>query len=212
MNQPHTHNLTRRQALTRVLASLALGTAAAATIVGLGISSSSAKVDAGPTGTAAARLGVLQSTAPVANPPSAVQAGLSGASADSTAVHLLGRDVDGGGSDLYASARSNGGACNALSAAKGGVGTACVDSIPPEGITVSASDAGGWTVYGFAADDVVGVDLIVNGAPQPATMLPNAYSAPLGNNHPGDVSALVVHHADGTSTTVRPGLQEPPTA
>ena len=55
MNQPHTHNLTRRQALTRVLASLALGTAAAATIVGLGISSSSAKVDAGPTGTAAAQ-------------------------------------------------------------------------------------------------------------------------------------------------------------
>jgi hypothetical protein len=212
MNGSHTRKLTRRQAITRVLASVALGTAIAAALVGLGISSSSAKVDAGPAGDAAARLGVLQRGATMANPPSAVQAGLSGASADTTAVHLLGRNVDGDGNDLYASARSNGGACNALSGVKGAVGTACVDSIPPEGITVSASDAGGWTVYGFAADDVVGVDIVVNGATQQATMLANAYTATLGDNDLGDVSALVVHHADGASTVVHPGLQAPPSA
>ena len=46
---------------------------------------------------------------------------------------------------------------------EGGAGTICFETIPPEGITVGASDVDGWTLYGFAADDVVGVDVVLGG-------------------------------------------------
>ena len=140
-----------------------------------------------------------------------MQAGLADGSANADAVHLLGRNVGGGGLSLYAALRSNGGVCNALGADKGGVGTVCVDNLK-DGISITASNAGGWLVYGFAADDVVAVDVIVDGTPQPAAMLVNAYAFELGAADLAAATALVVHHADGTSVTVNSGLQAPPSA
>ena len=59
----------------------------------------------------------------------------------------------------------------------------CFETIPPEGITVGASDIDGWTLYGFAADDVVGRRRRARAArPQPATMLQNGYAADLGSS------------------------------
>jgi hypothetical protein len=204
-----THMLTRRQALARVIASIALGTALAAAIASHGISDSAAKVDPSAPGTAAAQLGILQSGPVERNTPSVVQAGFDGGSADADAVRLLGRDVNGSGSSLYASRRTNGGACNALTSAQGAVGTVCVDNLEPGGITITASDADGWTLYGFAADDVVAVDVVLAGKAQPATMLPNAYVADLGSNELNAATALVVHHVDGTAGIVPAGLQAP---
>jgi hypothetical protein len=203
------HMLTRRQAVTRVIAGIAVGTALAAAIAGHAISDSAAKVDPSPPGTAAAQLGVLQAGPVERSTPAAVQAGLDGGSADTAAVRLLGRDVIGSGSTLYASRRTNGGACNALSSAKGAVGTVCVDNLEPGGISISASDAAGWTLYGFAADNVVAVDVVLAGKTQPAKMLPNAYVADLGANALNAATALVVHHADGTAAIVPAGLQAP---
>jgi hypothetical protein len=208
-NLTDSHLLTRRQALARVIASIALGTAVAVAIATHGISDSAAKVDPGGPGTAAAQLSVLQGGAVDRNAPSAVQSGLDGGSADAQAVRLLGRNPDG--SSLYASRRANGGACNALSSAKGAVGTVCVDNLQAGGISISASDADGWLLYGFAADDVVAVDVVLAGKTQPATMLPNAYVADLGSNELSAATALVVHHADGTVATVPAGLQAPGT-
>jgi hypothetical protein len=201
--------LTRRQAAARVIASVAVGAALAAAIASHRISDSAAQADSSAPGTAAAQLGVLQAGPLERSTPPAVQAGFDGGSADAAAVRLLGHDINGSGSSLYASRRGNGGACSALSSAKGPVGTVCVDNLAPSGISISASDAGGWTLYGFAANDVVAVDVVLAGKAQPATMLPNAYVADLGSNALNAATALVVHHADGTAVIVPADLQAP---
>ena len=64
----------------------------------------------------------------------------------------------------------------------------CIETIPPEGITIGASDIDGWTLYGFAADDVVGVDVVIGGKAQPATLLENAYAADLGSADLGEAA------------------------
>jgi hypothetical protein len=208
MTHPHIHPLTRHQALARVLVSVTLGVVIAAALVVHGISTSSAGVEALPPGSAASQMTSLQNSPIDRNPPSEVQAALAGGSARSDAVHALG-SVGKGDLTLYGAVRSNGGVCNALSAASGGVGTTCVDSLNG-GISISASNAAGWVVYGFASDDVVAVDVIVTGKPQAATMLANAYALGLGAADLGAAAALVVHHADGTAETVKSGLQAPP--
>jgi hypothetical protein len=204
-----TNSLTHRQALARVLVSVAIGIAIAAVIVIHGVSASSAGVAATAPGTAASQLTALQKVPVDRTAPSDVQAGLAGGSAKTDAVRALG--AVGGDLSLYAAVSSSGGACNALASAKGGVGTTCVDRLQ-NGISISASDSSGWVVYGFAGDDVVAVDVLVDGVAQPATMLPNAYALALGTADLGDASALVVHHADGTAETVKSGLQAPPGA
>jgi hypothetical protein len=209
MPTPRTHVLTWRQALARVIASVALGTAVAAAIAVHGSSASAAKVDPAPTGTAAAQLSVLQRGPITQSPPSSVSAGLASGSADTAAVHLLGANVDGLGISVYAAARANGGACSALDSAKGGVGTTCVDDLLPSGISLNAADAAGWLLYGFAADGVVAVDVLVAGKALPATMLPNAYVASLGASDLSGATLLVVHHADGTADTVANDLRAP---
>jgi hypothetical protein len=207
MMTTHT-KLTWRQASARIVASVALGAAIAAAIASHG-SASAAKVDPSPPGSAASQLGVLR-TGPIdRSAPSGVAAGFGGASADADAIRLLGHNAGGLGLSLYASANANGGACNALTNAKGAVGTMCFETIPPEGITIGASDVDGWTLYGFAADDVVGVDLVVRGKAQPATLLRNAYAADLGTSSVSDVEVLVVHHADGRSDTVPNTIRAP---
>ena len=205
----HSQKLTARQATGRVLASVALGGALAAAIVSLGVSASGADVRSTDPGSAAAQLAVLQNGPIVKSPPPDVAAGLAGASADAVAVRLLGANAAGSGLDLYASARSNGGACNALSNPKGGVGTQCVDDLPASGISLQAADAAGWTLYGFAADSVVGVDVVLDGKAQPATMLRNAYLADLGAGTLSDAKALIVHYADGTTGVVTNDLRAP---
>jgi hypothetical protein len=211
MTHPRHLTLARRRTVVRLLASVALGAALAAVIVVQGISASAAKLDPGPAGTAAAQLGSLRAAPVAGDAPPAVQAGLADGAADPAGVRLLGRGVAGGSSALYGAVRSNGGACNALGGAKGGVGTVCVDSLQ-NGISIAASDAGGWLVYGFAADDVVAVDVVVGGKPEPAQMLTNAYALALGARDLGEATALVVHHADGSAESVRSGLQAPPSA
>jgi hypothetical protein len=203
------HKLTMRQAAARIVASVAVGGALAAAIVSFGVSASGAEVRTSDPGTAAAQLGVLQSGPITKSPPPDVSAGLGSASASTVAVHLLGADAGGSGLDLYASGRSNGGACNAFSNPKGGVGTQCVDDLPASGISLEASDASGWTIYGFAADNVVSVDVVLDGRSQPAAMLRNAYVADLGAGGLSDVKALIVHYADGTTGTVPNDLRAP---
>jgi hypothetical protein len=209
MMTSHTAKLTWRQASARIIASVAVGAVLAAAIASHG-SASAAKVDpAPPPGSAASQLAVLR-TAPIdSSAPSGVAAGFAGASADADAVRLLGHNAGGLGLSLYAAARANGGACNALSNAEGAAGTVCVESIPPEGITVGASDIDGWTLYGFAADDVVAVDVVLGGKPQPATMLENGYAADLGSADLSDAAVLIVHHANGTVDTVPNTLRAP---
>ena len=141
--------------------------------------------------------------------PSGVEAGFAGASADADASGCSGHNAGGLGLTLYAAARANGGACNALSNAKGAAGTMCFENIPPEGITISASDIDGWTLYGFAADDVVGVDVVLGGKPQPATMLKNGYAADLGPPTSAMRPCSIVHHADGSVDTVANNLRAP---
>jgi hypothetical protein len=211
MTHPPTHTLTRRQTLVRTLVSVALGIGLAAVIIIHGVSTSSARVEPAPAGTAASQLTTLQNLPIDSAAPAAVQAGLADGSARTDAIRLLGSAVDGAGLTLYAALRSNGGACNALAGAKGGVGTTCVDALP-DGISIAASDANGWIVYGFAADDVVGVDVILDGKPQQSVMHPNAYTLDLGGADLAQATALVVHHADGTAATVKSGLQAPPSA
>ncbi|HEY3614291.1 MAG TPA: hypothetical protein VGK92_11325 [Gaiellales bacterium] len=189
--------------------SVAIGAGIAAIIVVHGVSTSSAGVEATAPGTASAQLTALQKVPVDRTPPSDVQAGLAGGSARTDAVRALG--TVGGDRTLYAAVRPSGGVCNALAGAKGGVGTTCADTLR-NGITISASDDSGWVVYGFAADDVVAVDVIVDGVAQPASMLPDAYALELGTADLGDASALVVHHADGSAETVKSGLQAPPGA
>jgi hypothetical protein len=205
----HTDKLTLRQAATRILASIALGAAVAAAIASHG-SAAAAKVDPGPVpGSAAASLSVLRTGPAVAAPPSEVAVGFDGASAQIDGVRLLGRDAGGTGLSLYATARAGGGACTALASGKGAAGTMCVQNIPPEGVTLGASDAAGWTLYGFAADDVVAVDVVIDGKPQAATLLRNAYVAHLGTASLEEATALVVHHSDGSVDTVANNLRAP---
>ena len=209
MMTTHPSKLTLRQAVARVTASVAVGAAIAVAIASHG-SASAARVDPAPTpGTAAAQLGVLQTGPVEASPPSEVAVGFDGASAQIDGVRLLGQNAGGSGLSLYAAARANGGACNSLTSAKGMAGTICVQNIPPEGVTLGASDMGGWTLYGFAADDVVAVDVVISGKPQPAALLKNAYAADLGTANLSDATALLVHHADGTVDTVPNTLRAP---
>lgn len=209
MMTTHPDKLTWRQASARILASVALGAAIAAAIASSHSSASAARAEPAPPGSAASQLGVLR-TAPVdSTAPSGVAAGFDGASASTDAIRLLGHNAGGLDLSLYGSARKNGGACNALSNTKGAVGTMCVENIPPEGITIGASDIDGWTLYGFAADDVVGVDVVIMGKAQPATLLQNAYAADLGPADLSDAAVLVVHHADGHSDTVPNTLRAP---
>ncbi len=209
MTHTHSSKLTYRQAIARVTASVAVGVAVALAIATHG-SASAARVDpVPPAGSAAAQLGVLTSGPFDASPPSEVAVGLDGASALTGGVRVLGRNADGSGLSLYASARANGGACNALTDAKGTAGTMCVQNLPPEGITIGASDQSGWTLYGFAANDVVGVDVVVNGKVQPAALLKNAYVADLGAADLSAATTLLVHHADGTVDKVANNLRAP---
>ena len=209
MTTPPTHVLTWRQATVRVIAGVALGAAIAAAIATSGSSASAAKADPAPAGTAASQLSVLRDGPVVQSPPAAVSAGLDSGKADTTAVRLLGSNVDGLGLDLYASARANGGACNALASAKGSVATTCVDDLPASGISLNATDVAGWLLFGFAADGVVGVDVVVGGKAVPATMLRNAYLANLGALDLSNATALLVHRADGTTVTVDNDLRAP---
>lgn len=209
MTTPPSHMLTWRQATARVIAAVALGAAIAAAIASSGSSASAAKADPAPTGTAASQLSVLRNGPVAQNPPAGISAGLESGKADTTAVRLLGSNVDGLGVDLYASARPNGGACNALGSAKGPVATTCVDDLPASGISLNAVDAAGWLLFGFAADGVVGVDIVVGGKAVPATMLPNAYVADLGALDISSATALLVHRADGTTVTVVNDLRAP---
>ena len=211
MIDPRSHSLTSRQAAARILASVALGAAIAAAIVVNGVSASSAGVAVSRPGTAAAQLSALRQAPVDRTAPAEVQAGLAAGSAGADDVRVLGRALGGGDLTLYAAARADGGACHALGASKRGVGTVCVDKLQ-DGISIAASDTSGWLVYGFAADDVRAVDVIVDGDPQPAQMLANAYALDLGARELGAATALVVHHADGTSSTVKSGLQAPPSA
>jgi hypothetical protein len=204
-----THTLTLHQAMTRIVASLALGGAVAAAIVSLGVSTSGAEVRSTGPGTAASQLGVLQDGPIAKNPPADVSAGLASGSASTDAVRLLGTNIAGSGLSFYGAARANGGACNAMSSAKGGVGTICVDTLDASGISLGASDAAGWMLYGFAADGVVAVDVVVAGKPQPTAMLRNAYVAILGAFDLNDASALIVHHSDGSTDTVVNDLRAP---
>jgi hypothetical protein len=209
MTITHNNKLTWRQATLRIVASVAIGAAIAVGIASSHGSASAARVDPAPPGSAASQLGVLRTDPVDGSAPSGVAAGFDGASANPDAIRLLGHNAGGLGLSLYASARANGGACNALSNAKGAAGTMCFESIPPEGITVGASDVDGWTLYGFAADDVVGVDVVIGGKPQPATMLKNGYAADLGSAGLGDVSVIIVHHAGGAVDTVPNTLRAP---
>ena len=209
MSTPPSHLLTWRQATARVIAGIALGAAIAAAIASHGSSASAAKADPAPTGTAASQLSVLRNGPVAQSPPAGISAGLDSGKADTTAVRLLGSNVNGLGVDLYASARANGGACNALGSAKGSVATTCVDDLPAAGISLTAVDESGWLLFGFAADGVIGVDVVVGGKTMPATMLPNAYVADLGALDIGSVTALVVHRADGTAVSVANDLLAP---
>jgi hypothetical protein len=202
------NKLTLRQASLRVVASVALGGAIAFAIATHG-SASAARVESVPPGSAASQLDVLRTGPIVGNPPSGVSAGFDGASADIGAVRLLGRNAGGSGLSLYGTARANGGACNALINPKEAVGTVCVADIPAEGITLSASDVDGWVIYGFAADDVTGVDVVVGGKPVPAQLLRNAYAADLGAGSLNDATELLVHHSDGSTDAVKNSLRAP---
>ena len=208
MMNPNPGKLTLRQALLRVLASVALGGAIAFAIASHG-SASAARVETVPPGTAASQLEVLKTGPVERNPPSGVAAGFDGASADIGAIRLLGSNAGGTGLSLYGTARANGGACNSLINAKDAVGTVCVASIPAEGITLSASDVDGWVIYGFAADDVTGVDVVVGGKAVPAQVLQNAYAADLGEGTLSDATELLVHHADGSTDAVKNTLRAP---
>jgi hypothetical protein len=201
--------LSPRQAMTRITASLIVGAALATALVGFGISTSGAEVRGTGPGSASAQLGVLRAGPVLTSAPPDVSAGLGSGSADTAGVRQLGSNVGGSGLDLYASGRANGGACNAISSSKGGTGTQCVDDLPPSGISLQASDASGWTIYGFAADNVVGVDVIVAGKAQPADMLKNGYAADLGTADLSAAKALIVHYADGTTATVPNDLRAP---
>ena len=94
---------------------------------------SGAEVQASAPGSAAAQLGVLQERTDREEPAggrrrrTGRRLGGCGRRRACSAPTSAGR-----GSSLYAAARSNGGACNALSNAKGGVGTQCVDDLPAE--------------------------------------------------------------------------------
>jgi hypothetical protein len=209
MMTTHPDKLTWRQASARIIASVALGAAIAAAIASSHGSASAARAEPVPPGSAASQLGVLRNGPVDRTAPSAVAAGFDGASASTDAIRLLGRNAGGVDLSLYGSARTNGGACHALINAKGAAGTMCVETIPPEGITIGASDVDGWTLYGFAADDVVGVDVVIGGKAQPATMLQNAYAADLGSADLGAAAVLVVHHADGSAVTVPNNLRAP---
>lgn len=210
MIKADSHQLAWRPSAARIVASIALGGALAALIVSHGISASDAQVQpGGPPGTAAAQLSVLTNGPITKSPPSGVATGFAGASAQTDAIRVIATNVGRLGLGMFASVRSNGGACTALSDAKGGVGTVCVDDLPASGITLSASDPGGWQLYGFAADDVVSVDVVLNGTAQPATMLANAYLADLGSFALSDAKALVVRHADGSVDTVANDLRAP---
>jgi hypothetical protein len=166
-------------------------------------------VESAPPGTAASQLNVLRTGPVESNPPSGVSAGFDGASADIGAVRLLGRNAGGVGLSLYGTARANGGACNALISQKDAVGTVCVSSVPAEGITLAASDVDGWVIYGFAADDVTGIDVVVAGKALPAQLLRNAYAADLGSLTLSDVTELLVRHSDGSTDSVKNTLRAP---
>ena len=148
----------------------------AAAIAGHGSLGLRRRARPGAPGTAAAQLERLTTARSRQSPPSGVSAGFAGASADTAAVRLLGANAGGLGPQLYAAARANGGACNALSNAKGGVGTTCVDDLPPSGITPRAPrtrPAGRSTASPPTTSSAS--TSCSNGKAQPATMLPNAY-------------------------------------
>jgi hypothetical protein len=208
MMNPNPGKLTMRQASLRVIATVALGGAIAFAIATHG-SASAARVESAPPGTAASQLNVLRTGPVESNPPSGVSAGFDGASADIGAVRLLGRNAGGVGLSLYGTARANGGACNALISQKDAVGTVCVSSVPAEGITLAASDVDGWVIYGFAADDVTGIDVVVAGKALPAQLLRNAYAADLGSLTLSDVTELLVRHSDGSTDSVKNTLRAP---
>ncbi len=50
---------------------------------------------------------------------------------------------------------------------------------------------------------------MLGGKAQPAAMLANAYLADLGPNGLSDVSALLVHHSDGSTVSVQNDLRAP---
>ena len=196
----------------RILVSARLGLGLAAVIIVHGVSTSSARVEPAPPGTAASQLTALQTRARSTRPPlRRYRRGSPTARPDADAIHLLGSDIGGGGLSLYA-ARALERRC--LQRPRGRQGRCrhhCADTLE-DGISIAASDAAGWLVYGFAADGVVAVDVVVDGKPQPAAMLPNAYALGLGAAELGEATAFVVHHADGTVVTVSRGLQAPPSA
>ncbi len=55
----------------------------------------------------------------------------------------------------------------------------------------------------------MGVDVVLGGKPQPATMLKNGYAADLGPAGLSDASVLIVHHTDGSVDTVANTLRAP---
>ena len=180
MNMTHNDKLTWRQATARIVASVALGLAIAAVIASSHGSASAARADPAPPGTAASELDVLL-TAPIdETAPSGVEAGFAGASADADGIRLLGHNAGRSRPHALRLGARQRRRLQRPQQREGGGRHDVLETLPPEGITVSASDIDGWTLYGFAANDVVGVDVVLGGKPQPATMLKNGYAAASG--------------------------------
>jgi hypothetical protein len=83
-------------------------------------------------------------------------------------------------------------------------GGGITESITADGLIVSfEQEASGepLLVYGFVAEHVVGVDVIVAGRTVPARLENNAYAA-LVEAEPDDLETVVLYRADGTSVRI----------
>jgi hypothetical protein len=105
------------------------------------------------------------------------------------------------GDGLYAKPfRQYGVDCRLLPDGGGGI----TESITADGLIVSfEQEASGepLLVYGFVAEHVVGVDVIVAGRTVPARLENNAYAA-LVEAEPDDLETVVLYRADGTSVRI----------
>lgn len=109
-----------------------------------------------------------------------------------------------GSADVYGYPTTTGAVCVMVSE-RIDVGT-CADHFDRDTLPVLADayyEAGSTpSIAGLAPGNVVEVDVVVNGAPQPSTLAKNAfyYQSPPGTDN-GAISAIVVRYRDGTSTT-----------
>jgi hypothetical protein len=153
---------------------------------------------------------------------SGTMAMLPGADADqgspvSSDVHELmsGLGLDHAG--LYAYPTTSGSVC-VVATEPVPVGT-CVDTFdqPTTPIAVDVYSEVGVppSVMGIAPNDVTGVEVVVNGVDEPATVSDNGvyYQAPAGTSADA-ITGVVAEYADGTSETqpFKPAVEAPPTA